>query len=111
MRFHYPSSFLKLLLTGFAFAIFPLLLAFVNANVAYDKLAKQRETTISSAVATTRASRTLQEQLHLMERSIRQYYVLQDEVLFNNYRQASTRFIAAISQLQALSTYQQQQKN
>lgn len=105
MSIHYPSSFLKLLLIGFAFAIFPLLLAFANANIAFDKLAKQSEITIYNAVETTRTVRVLQEQINLMERSIRQYYVLQDDVLFKNYKQADTRFNSAIMQLQHLTTY------
>jgi len=105
MSIHYPSSFLKLLLIGFAFAIFPLLLAFANANIAFDKLAKQSEITIYNAVETTRAVRVLQEQINLMERSIRQYYVLQDDVLLKNYKQADTRFNSAIMQLQHLTTY------
>lgn len=109
MRFHYPSSFLKLLLIGFAFAILPLLWAFINANIAFDRLAKQSELTISNAVETTRAGRVLQEQLHLMERSIRQYYVLQDEALLSNYNQASTKFNVATAQLQQLSQHKSQQ--
>jgi len=106
MSIHYPSSFLKLLLIGFAFAIFPLLLAFANANIAFDKLAQQSEITIYNAVETTRAVRILQEQIHLMERSIRQYYVLQDDVLLNNYKQAAGSFDSATMQLQNLTTYQ-----
>lgn len=110
MRIHYPDSFLKLLLIGFAFAILPLLWAFANANIAFDKLAKQSEITISNAVETTRASRELQEQVHLMERSVRQYYVLQDDVLFKNYQQAASKFNSAITQLLQLTTYRPQQE-
>lgn len=108
MSIHYPGSFLKLLLIGFAFAIFPLLWAFTNANIAFDTLAEQSEITIYNAVRTTRAARTLQEQVYLMERSIRQYYVLQDEALFMNYKQADTKFDAAIVELQQLTTYRPQ---
>lgn len=109
MRIRYPSSFLKLLLIGFAFAVLPLLWAFINANIAFDRLAQQSEMTISDAVETTRAGRELQEQLHLMERSIRQYFVLQDDVLFNNYLQANKKFNAATTQLQQLSKNRAQQ--
>ncbi len=105
MSIHYPGSFLKLLLIGFAFAIFPLLWAFTNANIAFDKLAEQSEITIYNAVKTTRAARTLQEQVYLMERSIRQYYVLQDDVLFRNYKQAGSKFDSAIVELQQLTSY------
>jgi len=110
MHFRYPSSFLKLLLIGFAFAILPLLWAFANANIAFDRLAKQSELTISNAVKTTRASRIMQEQLHLMERSIRQYFVLQDDVLFANYQQANSKYNAATMQLQRLAKGELQQK-
>lgn len=108
MRIHYPGSFLKLLLIGFAFAIIPLLWAFTNANIAFDKLAEQSEITINNAVKTTRAVRILQEQAYLMERSIRQYYVLQDETLFKNYKQADIKFDSAIVELQQLTTYRPQ---
>ena len=103
MRIHYPSSFLRLLLAGFAFAILPLLWAFINANIAFDKLAIQSEATITNAVETTRAGRILQEQQQIMERSVRQYFVLHDHVLLNNYRQASHQFNTAILQLKQLT--------
>jgi len=111
MRFRYPSSFLKLLLIGFAFAVVPLLWVFVNANIAFDKLSKQSQITISNAVEGTRASRVLQEQLHLMERSSRQYFVLQDEVLFNNYNIANAKFNERLTQLKQLATQPVQKKN
>lgn len=111
MSIHYPGSFLKLLLIGFAFAIFPLLWAFTNANIAFDKLAEQSEITIYNAVKTTRAVRILQEQAYLMERSIRQYYVLQDDTLFKNYQQADIKFDTAIVELQQLTTYRPQLEN
>jgi len=111
MRFQYPSSFLKLLLIGFAFAIVPLLWVFANANIAFDHLAKQSQITISNAVVTTRSGRVLQEQLSLMERSSKQYFVLQDSVLFNNYNQAHVKFNDAISQLEALANSPSQHKN
>jgi two-component system, NtrC family, sensor histidine kinase GlrK len=110
MRFRYPSSFLKLLLFGFAFAILPLLWAFANANIAFDRLAKQSELTISNAVETTRASRITQEQLRLMERSVRQYFVLQDDILFSNYLQANKKYLTATSKLQQLATSNLQQQ-
>ena len=111
MRFQYPSSFLKLLLVGFAFAIVPLLWVFANANIAFDHLAKQSQITISNAVVTTRSGRVLQEQLSLMERSSKQYFVLQDNVLFNNYNQAHAKFNEAIYQLEALASSPSQHKN
>lgn len=111
MRFQYPSSFLKLLLIGLAFAIVPLLFVFANANIAFDNLAKQSQITISNAVVSTRSGRVLQEQLSLMERSSKQYFVLQDNVLLNNYNQAHMKFNDAISQLEALANTASQHQN
>ena len=111
MRFRYPGSFLKLLLVGFAFAIVPLLWAFANANIAFDRLAKQSQITISDSVVSTRYGRVLQEQLSLMERSSKQYFVLQDNVLLRNYTQANIKFNDAITQLQLLARSKTQHKN
>lgn len=111
MRFRYPSSFLKLLLVGFAFAIVPLLWVFANANIAFDRLAQQSQITISNSVVATRSVRVLQEQLNLMERSSKQYFVLQDNVLFSNYSQANTKFNEAVFQLKVLASNPSQFKN
>ncbi len=100
MHIRYPNSFLKLLLIGFAFAIFPLLWAFTNANIAFGNIAKQSEATISQAVETTRLSRALQEKSGLMERSARQYYVLKDTLLFENYQHAYQAFNDTTAHLQ-----------
>ena len=96
----YPNSFLKLLLVGFALAIVPLLVAFISANIYFDKLSKQSLSNLSQAVETTRASRVLMEELTLMERSARQYSVLHDKLFLGNYQHAHVGFISA---LQALS--------
>ena len=96
----YPNSFLKLLLIGFALAIVPLLVAFVSANLYFDKLSKQSLSNLSQAVETTRSSRVLMEELTLMERSARQYSVLHDKLFLSNYQQAHHGFVSA---LQALS--------
>lgn len=99
MRIRYPDSFLTLLLIGFAFAILPMLWAFTNANIAFGDLAKESEMTISQAVETTRLSRVLQEKSSLMERSIRQYFVLKDPLLFKNYEQAKIELLDTITSL------------
>ena len=96
----YPNSFLKLLLIGFALAIVPLLVAFVSANLYFDKLSKQSLSNLSQAVETTRFSRVLMEELTLMERSARQYSVLHDKLFLSNYQHAHHGFV---NTLQALS--------
>ena len=95
----YPNSFLKLLLIGFALAIVPLLLAFISANLYFDKLSKQSLSNLSQAVETTRTSRVLMEELTLMERSARQYSVLHDKLFLSNYQHAHHRFVNALQTL------------
>ena len=104
MRIRYPSSFIKLLLIGFAFAVLPLLWAFANAYLAFDTLALQSQHTIQSAVFSTRTSHLLQEHVSMMERSARQYFVLQDPTFLNNYQNAHLQFNNAIAELQNQST-------
>lgn len=100
LRIRYPNSFLKLLLIGFALAILPLLWAFINANIAFGELAAESQATMANAVETTRLSQELEEKASLMERSARQYFVLKDALLFENYLQASTSFNESIASLQ-----------
>jgi len=99
MRIRYPSSFLTLLLIGFAFAILPLLWAFTNANFSFGELAHKSELTISQAVETTRLSHVLQEKASLMERSARQYFILRDKLLFKNYQQANIELQETLASL------------
>ncbi|OYZ03230.1 MAG: histidine kinase, partial [Methylophilales bacterium 16-45-7] len=99
MRIQYPNSFLKLLLIGFAFAILPLIFAFIQANIAFSQLSENSQNTITMAVKTTRANQVLQEQLHLMERSARQYFVLSDFELLGNYQNSREAFIGALHDL------------
>ena len=109
MRIAYPKSFLKLLLIGFALAMLPLLFAFGNAALYLDRLAEQSRSTITQAVQATRTSRVLVEQLMLMERSVRQYFVLHDDVLLENYTHAHKKFGASIRVLATLPLGQDQQ--
>ncbi|WP_020181630.1 HAMP domain-containing sensor histidine kinase [Methylotenera sp. 1P/1] len=108
MRIQYPNSFLKLLLIGFAFAILPLIMAFINANLAFNQLSKNSQNTIDKAVKTTRASHMLQEQLHLMERSARQFLVLNDFEFLENYHNTRAAFLTALQELIILSPEAQQ---
>ncbi|HLD09136.1 MAG TPA: HAMP domain-containing protein, partial [Methylophilaceae bacterium] len=108
MRIAYPKSFLKLLLIGFGLAMLPLLFAFANAALYVDRLAEQSRNTVAQAVQATRASRVLVEQLTLMERSVRQYFVLHDNVLLDNYTHAHELFNLSINELATLPLGQDQ---
>jgi two-component system sensor histidine kinase GlrK len=104
----YPKSFLKLLLIGFALAMLPLLFAFGNAALYLDRLADQSRSTVTQAVQATRTSRVLVEQLMLMERSARQYFVLHDALMLDNYTHAHEKFNLSIRQLATLPVGQDQ---
>ncbi|MDZ4097248.1 MAG: ATP-binding protein [Methylophilaceae bacterium] len=110
MRISYPNSFLKLLLIGFTLAILPLLFAFGSATLHVDRLAEQSQNTLAQAVQATRTSRVLIEQLSLMERSARQYFVLQDKLLLDNYEAAHNNFNAAINELATIPLGQDQRQ-
>ncbi len=102
MRLAYPSSFLKLLLIGFALATLPLLFAFANAALYLDRLSEQSRETVYQTVAATRTSRALTEQLTVMERSVRQHLVLGDPGLLDRYAAAHHLFEKSVGELSAL---------
>ena len=110
MRIAYPKSFLKLLLIGFALAMLPLLFAFGNAALYLDRLAEQSRSTVAQAVQATRTSRVLVEQVTLMERSARQFFVLHDKLLLDNYTHSHETFSSSIVQLAILPFGQGQKR-
>lgn len=88
----------------------PLLFAFGNAMLHVDRLAEQSQSTLAQAVQATRTSRVLIEQLSQMERSARQYFVLQDKLLLDNYKVAQEKFNSAILELSAIPLGQDQRQ-
>jgi len=109
LRIAYPKSFLKLLLIGFALIILPLLFAFGNAALYLDNLANESRTTVTNSVLATRASRSMVEQLTMLERSARQYFVLHDGQLLENFSHSHDQFKRALTQLNSLPIGQIQQ--
>jgi two-component system sensor histidine kinase GlrK len=102
LRITYPKSFLKLLLIGFALIILPLLFAFGNAALYLDNLANESRTTVTNSVLATRASRSMIEQLTMLERSARQYFVLHDGQLLENFSHSHDLFKDALIELNNL---------
>ncbi len=80
----------------------PLLAAFINANLYFEKLTKHSLFNMSQAVETTRTTRVLLEELAVMERSARQYFVLHDSLFLTNYLNAHERFNKAVHDLSSL---------
>jgi len=108
LRLAYPKSFFKLLLIGFALVMLPLIFAFGNAALYFDHLAAQSRKAITQAVQATRSSRVLAEQLTSMERSARQYFVLNDRLLLDSFVHTHENFSVTVHELSSLPLEQAQ---
>jgi two-component system sensor histidine kinase GlrK len=98
-RRYYPRSFLSLLLLAFALVAAPLIVAFYNAAVYVEQLAGQSQTAVSQAAQASRGSRLLVEQTTALERVVRQYLILDDAELLNDYARLRANFKANTSEL------------
>lgn len=103
MYFPRPKSFLKLILTGFAFVALPLVIALGFAGVFVERMAHQSQFAVYQAARATQSSRILVEQVVVMERSARQYQVLADKALYKAYKEAREKFQNTIDTLLSLS--------
>ena len=100
--FYYPKSFFKLLLIAFAAVALPLVIAFINAAVYVERLADQSQTVVVQAAQSARGSRLLTEQVTQLERTVRQYLILGDAALLDDYERLRRRFKATTSELSLL---------
>jgi two-component system sensor histidine kinase GlrK len=98
-RRYYPRSFLGLLLLAFLLVAAPLIIAFYNAAIYVEQLAGQSQTAVSQAAQASRGSRLLVEQTTALERVVRQYLILDDEDLLNDYARLRANFKANTSEL------------
>ncbi len=97
-----PRSFFELVIAGFSLVTLPLLVALVSGAYFVGRLYDQSQEAVYRAVLATQAGRTLLEQVTAMERSVRQYAVLGDPELLNNYRQAHQGYVESVLRLEAL---------
>jgi two-component system sensor histidine kinase GlrK len=91
----YPKSFLRLILIGFGLVSLPLVFALGNAAFNVQHLAEQSERAVREAAQATRAGREMQETLTGMERALRQFLVLRDRRLVEDYRRLRGEFARA----------------
>ena len=101
-NFYYPKSFLKLLLIGFVVVAAPLVVALVHAALSVQQLAGMGENAVDKAVQAARGSRLLVEQVLSMERIVRQYVVLDDPGLLDDYAKIRANFKRTTSELSLL---------
>ncbi|RLJ63529.1 sensor histidine kinase [Sulfurisoma sediminicola] len=95
----YPRSFLRLILVGWWLGALPLLAAVAFASISFNDIAVRSANVVQQASLTARLGWELPEQLSHMERSLRQYEVLRDRSLLDDYaasrrewRQSSEEF-------------------
>jgi len=103
MRIYYPRSFLKLILAGFSLAVVPLVLALVYNAYSVNNLADHSQQTLYQAVQATQASRSLIEHVTAMERSVRQFVIVDEPSVLQGYALAHERFVDTAQRLSSYS--------
>jgi two-component system sensor histidine kinase GlrK len=99
---YYPKSFFKLLLIGFLLAALPLAYALGELYLRMERLTRQSQQAVLQAAQAGRASRQLFEQTTNLERIARQFLVLEDASLLEDYGKARAGFQQTAQQLAAL---------
>lgn len=95
----YPESFLKIILLGFSLIGIPLIVALIDSAVTIDRLANQSRDTVYQATQMTRGSRILIDEILVMERSVKQAFILRDLSLLENYFHAHSSFVSTAKDL------------
>ncbi|MBI4987166.1 MAG: HAMP domain-containing histidine kinase [Rhodocyclales bacterium] len=81
----YPSSFLRLIVLGSVLAMLPLLAAVGYASLMVDDLTLRGEESVRQASSAATLAHALQEEFNQMERILRQYEVLRETSLLDEY--------------------------
>lgn len=97
-----PRSVTGLLLTSFGLVALPLILAIVFGVVYVDRLTRQSESLVLQGVEVTRYSRRLSTLLTAMERSARQYDVLQSDEIVDRFNRQAREFDQILDALASL---------
>ncbi len=102
MHIYQPKSLLKLILYGFGFVSLPLVLVLGYAGLNVDRLAHQSQHAVYQAVQAISNSRQLIDLLTTMERTGRQYLILQDETLLEAFEDSHRQFRETAQRLHRL---------
>jgi two-component system sensor histidine kinase GlrK len=95
-------SILQSILIGFVVVTVPLVIALVTAAIYVDRLTTHGERSVFEAVNATQSSRMLVEHVTAMERSARQFQVLNDRSLLDAYKSRRKQLQSTIGELQRL---------
>ncbi len=99
---YYPRSFLKFILLGFLLVSLPLIYALAELILSLDRLQSQAQQAVTQAAQAGRASRQFYEHSVTLERLVRQYLILDDAALLDDYgrvRQEFSQAARALAQL------------
>ncbi|MEP7180591.1 MAG: ATP-binding protein [Betaproteobacteria bacterium] len=99
---YYPRSFLKFILLGFLLVSLPLFYALAELILSLDRLQSQAQEAVQQAAQAGRASRQLFEHAGTLERVVRQYLILEDAALIDDYGRVREDFRQTAGQLQQL---------
>ncbi|MCK8516180.1 ATP-binding protein [Methylonatrum kenyense] len=97
-----PKSLRKLILYGFGIVSLPLLLALAYAVVHMDRVAQKSQHAVYQAVQATTSSHQLLDRLTDMERTARQFLILEDEALLEDYAETHVETAEILRRLQRL---------
>lgn len=104
MSFTRPRSIVRLIVIAFAAVALPLIVAVVTAVIQVDRLAQRGRRAVLDAEIATQESRALAEHLIAMERSLGQYYALEDRDYYDTYRARREAFFGSVRRLTSLET-------
>ncbi len=107
---YYPRSFLKFILLGFLLVSAPLVYALAELILSLDRLQQQGQQAVQEAAEAGRASRQLFEQAVTLERLVRQYLILEDTALLEDYGRVRQEFRQTAGQLALLPLAADQQQ-
>ncbi len=99
---YYPRSFLKFILLGFLLVSLPLIYALAELILSLDQLQAQGQAAVQQAAQAGRASRQLVEQSATLERIVRQFLILEDSTLLDDYGRVRQEFLQTRKQLASL---------
>lgn len=105
-----PSSFLKLILLGFALVGLPLIIALINSALSIDRLAEHSRKAVYQAAQVAHSSRALADEIAAMERAVRQTHILGDNTLLEGYFRAHGQFETTAASLSELSLHAEQKE-
>jgi two-component system sensor histidine kinase GlrK len=99
---YYPRSFPRLLLIGFTLVALPPVFALVNNAISIDRLANRSQNEVYQAVQASQSSRRLAQLMVGLERTARQFAILDDRSLLDAYATNRRQFEQTLAEFSRL---------